>query len=324
MVILKTREMKVDEGDAKALKTQLVQLKREQFNLRFQAETGQLTSTHQITEVRRDIARLKTALRSNKKPIKNRSISRQERKARSKSTLSQNENRVPSVSQEVAEMPSVRDISAVILGETLEMIDKGPLRPQQLAQNVDLDDTTRIFLSRLEGREPNRATTRTARRATSLLIPYLYAHSREDIAAILRLLSVTSVFETKLNKTARQDDINRIVALLELYDIPCVVSAEISVHDGTAEVALMATKDLTQLLDAEREVRISTNAKPVELSVFASVGTNLPERLELFKLPLKKPIWNKRIQLPEGWSEVFVTVNGETTRLHVQESDRAA
>ena len=62
MVILKTREMKVDEGDAKALKTQLVQLKREQFNLRFQAETGQLTSTHQITEVRRDIARLKTRI----------------------------------------------------------------------------------------------------------------------------------------------------------------------------------------------------------------------------------------------------------------------
>jgi len=39
---------------------QLGQLKREQFNLRFQAATNQLEKPSRVKEVRRDIARIKT------------------------------------------------------------------------------------------------------------------------------------------------------------------------------------------------------------------------------------------------------------------------
>ena len=42
----------------------LLSLKKEQFNLRFQAATGQVEKTHRASEVRRDIARIKTVLRS--------------------------------------------------------------------------------------------------------------------------------------------------------------------------------------------------------------------------------------------------------------------
>lgn len=45
------------------LNDELVKLKKEQFNLRFQAATGQLEKTGRVTEVRRDIARIKTILR---------------------------------------------------------------------------------------------------------------------------------------------------------------------------------------------------------------------------------------------------------------------
>lgn len=38
----------------------LGQLKREQFNLRFQAATSQLEKSSRVKEVRRDIARIKT------------------------------------------------------------------------------------------------------------------------------------------------------------------------------------------------------------------------------------------------------------------------
>ena len=44
------------------LQDQLVQLKKEQFNLRFQKATGQLESTARVRQVRRDIARIKTVL----------------------------------------------------------------------------------------------------------------------------------------------------------------------------------------------------------------------------------------------------------------------
>ena len=43
-----------------SLATQLSELKREQFNLRFQAATGQLEKPGRIREVRRTIARIKT------------------------------------------------------------------------------------------------------------------------------------------------------------------------------------------------------------------------------------------------------------------------
>ena len=40
----------------------IVELRKEQFGLRMQKGTGQLTQTHQLKRVRRDIARAKTAL----------------------------------------------------------------------------------------------------------------------------------------------------------------------------------------------------------------------------------------------------------------------
>jgi len=42
------------------LQDQLLQLKKEQFNLRFQKATGQLEKTARVRQVRRDIARIKT------------------------------------------------------------------------------------------------------------------------------------------------------------------------------------------------------------------------------------------------------------------------
>lgn len=47
------------------LKEELAKLKKEQFNLRFQAATGQLEKTGRVKEVRRDIARIRTILREN-------------------------------------------------------------------------------------------------------------------------------------------------------------------------------------------------------------------------------------------------------------------
>jgi large subunit ribosomal protein L29 len=47
---------------ADELKEQLVDLKKEQFNLRFQRATQQLENPVRVREVRRDIARIKTIL----------------------------------------------------------------------------------------------------------------------------------------------------------------------------------------------------------------------------------------------------------------------
>jgi large subunit ribosomal protein L29 len=66
----KAAPQKADAGNAKAadmraktddqLTEQLADLKREAFNLRFQAATNQLERPARIKEVRRDIARIKT------------------------------------------------------------------------------------------------------------------------------------------------------------------------------------------------------------------------------------------------------------------------
>lgn len=46
---------------------QLLSLKREQFNLRFQKATGQLENTARIRIVRRNIARIKTLVASRRR-----------------------------------------------------------------------------------------------------------------------------------------------------------------------------------------------------------------------------------------------------------------
>ncbi|GJM01565.1 MAG: 50S ribosomal protein L29 [Rhodomicrobium sp.] len=45
------------------LDDELVKLKKEQFNLRFQVATGQLENTSRVRQVRREIAKVKTVLR---------------------------------------------------------------------------------------------------------------------------------------------------------------------------------------------------------------------------------------------------------------------
>ncbi len=57
--------MKAEELRGKTpdqLKEQLLDLKKEQFNLRFQKASGQLENTARVRVVRRDIARIKTVL----------------------------------------------------------------------------------------------------------------------------------------------------------------------------------------------------------------------------------------------------------------------
>ncbi len=49
---------------ADQLDDEVLKLKKEQFNLRFQRATGQLENTARVREVRRDIARIKTIARA--------------------------------------------------------------------------------------------------------------------------------------------------------------------------------------------------------------------------------------------------------------------
>ena len=55
--------MKVEDVRAKSddeLKEQLLDLRKEAFNLRFQTASGQLENTARVRQVRRDIGRIKT------------------------------------------------------------------------------------------------------------------------------------------------------------------------------------------------------------------------------------------------------------------------
>ena len=57
--------MKVEDVRAKSddeLKEQLLDLRKEAFNLRFQTASGQLENTARVRQVRRDIGRIKTIL----------------------------------------------------------------------------------------------------------------------------------------------------------------------------------------------------------------------------------------------------------------------
>lgn len=60
---MKAKELK--EKSVDELKEELVSLKKEQFNLRFQQASGQLENTARRRQVRRDIARIKTVMSAN-------------------------------------------------------------------------------------------------------------------------------------------------------------------------------------------------------------------------------------------------------------------
>jgi len=59
-VIMKSSDLRSKTPDE--LQTQLADLRKEQFNLRFQRASGQLENTARVRVVRRDIARIQTIL----------------------------------------------------------------------------------------------------------------------------------------------------------------------------------------------------------------------------------------------------------------------
>ncbi len=59
---MKAEELKGKSADE--LQTQLLDLKKEAFNLRFQRASGQLENTARIRQLRRDVARIKTTMRA--------------------------------------------------------------------------------------------------------------------------------------------------------------------------------------------------------------------------------------------------------------------
>jgi len=54
----------LDKKSSEELKQLLLELLKEQFNLRMRKATGQLNQTHLLREKRRDVARVKTILNS--------------------------------------------------------------------------------------------------------------------------------------------------------------------------------------------------------------------------------------------------------------------
>jgi len=63
-----TKAQDLRAKNAEELEGRLVDLKKEQFNLRFQKASGQLANTAQFSRVRREIAQIKTILRQIRTP----------------------------------------------------------------------------------------------------------------------------------------------------------------------------------------------------------------------------------------------------------------
>ena len=71
MILVKSKEFVVElKGKSvEDLNKDLVQAKRELFNLRFQNATNQLDNTARISDVRKNIARIKTVITQKEKGI---------------------------------------------------------------------------------------------------------------------------------------------------------------------------------------------------------------------------------------------------------------
>ncbi len=65
-----TKIVELRSKSSDQLHEQLLSLKKEQFNLRFQKATGQFEKTHRVNEIRKDIARIQTLLTAQKAAAK--------------------------------------------------------------------------------------------------------------------------------------------------------------------------------------------------------------------------------------------------------------
>ena len=65
-----TKATALRSKSAQELKDELVELRKEEFNLRMQRGTGQLSNTARFKQIRREVARIKTILNEQAQPEK--------------------------------------------------------------------------------------------------------------------------------------------------------------------------------------------------------------------------------------------------------------
>lgn len=64
-----SRAAELRSKSADELQEELVELRKEEFNLRMQRGTGQLANTARFKQIRRDVARIKTILNEQAKAV---------------------------------------------------------------------------------------------------------------------------------------------------------------------------------------------------------------------------------------------------------------
>ncbi|MAK60388.1 MAG: 50S ribosomal protein L29 [Ponticaulis sp.] len=312
------------------------ELKREQLNLRFQKAIGELRDTSRVRRVRRDIARVNTELRKIKLGERGDILSPKLRSSK-KNLLRREEVKLSPLAQyeenlsklHTQERPNVAHKNetrvewsyclATILGDVLLMAKENSFMAGELIEHLDVDRLRLAEISDLDKRDEFGVNARSAKRINSLLIPGLYAHTPEEVKAILKLLSISSKFENRIPVDRRSTELSRIQALLELHRIPCVVTAE-TVHLGDdISISLAATTDITRFMESDAPFEICSSRKLMQLAIYTCQNSDdVPELLKTIDLPIHERDWKEVIPLPKSASTIFVSVDGQTTAITIR------
>jgi hypothetical protein len=142
----------------------------------------------------------------------------------------------------------------------------------------------------------------------------LYARPQSEIAAVLKLLSVTSWFETEIVADERRDMAERVSALLKLYKVPCLISAALFGARRPYWLELASTTDLGAFLGAPGEVQFDGGPeRTLDLVVFVAARGEAAKKLQSFRLNSRETDWREEVQIPDDVAKVYVSVDGETT-----------
>lgn len=290
------RRADYQEMDRGRLLDELAGLKKEEFNLRFQQATGQLEKPHIIRENRRNIARVKTALRvlalngDDSPSPAGRGAAAKKRASGSPDPHIRGE-RNPSGSGTSGDITSfdqdsVEWRSELTDGQPSETNIDEPLNRRLLGEIIDMvqEEYRDALANLLEGdsfelsadmeealtasQPPSEladADVNMARHAISLIMPALTSGSLSRAKQAAHVLAWLAGFEPDLGTDRISSPSDRLSRLLESYNVPCFIDIDIVEKDGGAAFVIHGANSLQ--LDSGDVVRLPQQRGRVEIYV---------------------------------------------------------
>jgi len=154
-----------------------------------------------------------------------------------------------------------------------------------------------------------------ASRVTASLIGLLYGFSKQETFAVLQVLAMTSIYNSR-TKPEGEHDLRSLLNLLNLYEVPCITYTEIKTSKEKQSLKINASFNLKPFFTDAIQAGKLINKSPVSIVIIFLQNNEIGETRNEFLVSPNDELFTTEVEIPENTYSIYLGINGEADRLN--------